>query len=684
MADAAGLCRLTVPMIEPLTIEPVRPARRRSHAVARTPLVNRLCAAVDMPVVALVAPAGFGKTTLLRQWAERDTRPTSWHTPDDGEDALADAAATPGRLVIVDDADTCRPLQRILHATAMGTTVAFAARAEPARLLPRLRAAGRVLEIGATDLTLGERETQALLRQAGVLLPERDAARLVEWTEGWPAALALAALALRTGVPAAAIGGDDRYLTDYLEAEQLALLTPAERRFAEQTCILDELTVDACTALVDHLDAARTIGALERKGLVVPLDHRRVRYRYRRLVRDALLTRLEPQRARSLHKAVATWSAARGAGEDALRHALAAEDFRVAGKLAAQVVPTIVREGRLDAAEQLLDQLDDERLPQPDAEVCLAGWWVCALRGRTTDSRRWADAALRRLTPGDPRTNVLQALRARDGARTMLADADAACAELPPGSPWLPAAAIAHGVASSLTGDEAVVDGHLVDVLDTDASDLRLLASALLARRSDEHPDDSVTRMLVAALPREATVLHVLVHALSSRAALHAGDRDAARQDADRADELALLLTPVLPWLSAIAGLELVRTHAALGDADRGRLALRRVADVLRARPGFAALVQEMEELDARVRALAEPEGRWATSLTRAELRLLPLLATHLSFREIGQRLFVSRNTVKTQAISIYRKFGVSSRSEAIARAADLGLLDEQAHVAAG
>jgi LuxR family maltose regulon positive regulatory protein len=83
--------------------------------------------------------------------------------------------------------------------------------------------------------------------------------------------------------------------------------------------------------------------------------------------------------------------------------------------------------------------------------------------------------------------------------------------------------------------------------------------------------------------------------------------------------------------------------------------------------------------LRAQLRALEEPDGRWASSLTSAELRLLPLLATHLSFREIGDRLFVSRNTVKTQAISVYRKFGVSSRSDAIERAAELGLIDATA-----
>ena len=93
------------------------------------------------------------------------------------------------------------------------------------------------------------------------------------------------------------------------------------------------------------------------------------------------------------------------------------------------------------------------------------------------------------------------------------------------------------------------------------------------------------------------------------------------------------------------------------------------MSDIFRVRPRLGVLVQLQAELDARTHTLAEPEGRWASSLTPAEQRLLPLLATHLSFREIGERLFVSRNTVKTQAIAVYRKFGVTSRSAAIERA---------------
>jgi LuxR family maltose regulon positive regulatory protein len=144
----------------------------------------------------------------------------------------------------------------------------------------------------------------------------------------------------------------------------------------------------------------------------------------------------------------------------------------------------------------------------------------------------------------------------------------------------------------------------------------------------------------------------------------------------ERADQLLLFATPAVPWLAAYALLELARVRLALADADGARALLRRVADIFRVRPRLGVLVQRNAELDGRTHALAEPQGRWASSLTPAEQRLLPLLATHLSFREIGEQLFVSRNTIKTQAISVYRKLGVSSRSDAIARAAEVGLFE--------
>jgi LuxR family maltose regulon positive regulatory protein len=120
--------------------------------------------------------------------------------------------------------------------------------------------------------------------------------------------------------------------------------------------------------------------------------------------------------------------------------------------------------------------------------------------------------------------------------------------------------------------------------------------------------------------------------------------------------------------------LELVRAYIALTDVAGARSVLREVDDLLRRQPDLGILGGEAEELRSRLETMrADVIG--ASSLTTAELRLLPMLATHYSFREIAERLHLSPHTVKTQAIAIYRKLGVSSRSQAIQHAQDLGLL---------
>jgi LuxR family maltose regulon positive regulatory protein len=100
--------------------------------------------------------------------------------------------------------------------------------------------------------------------------------------------------------------------------------------------------------------------------------------------------------------------------------------------------------------------------------------------------------------------------------------------------------------------------------------------------------------------------------------------------------------------------------------------------EVLAVKPKLGVLSSGVEALAEEIDAMPASGSGGGSGLTAAELRLLPLLATHLSFREIGERLFVSRNTIKTQAISVYRKLGVSSRSEAIERAVGLGLVDAE------
>ena len=134
------------------------------------------------------------------------------------------------------------------------------------------------------------------------------------------------------------------------------------------------------------------------------------------------------------------------------------------------------------------------------------------------------------------------------------------------------------------------------------------------------------------------------------------------------------LLTYIYPTYAVPALLELAHAYVALDDVAGARAALRQAGDVLRLRPDLGTLPAQVQELRSRLdRVPAAVPG--SSSLTTAELRLLPLLATHLSFTEIGQRLFLSKHTIKTQAISIYRKLGASSRSEAVQRVREVGLL---------
>jgi LuxR family maltose regulon positive regulatory protein len=166
------------------------------------------------------------------------------------------------------------------------------------------------------------------------------------------------------------------------------------------------------------------------------------------------------------------------------------------------------------------------------------------------------------------------------------------------------------------------------------------------------------------------------VHATTARVALHESRTDDARAALSRAHRLRPLLDHGVPWLSLTVGLELTRAHLTLADAGAARTVLTETERVLELRPHMGLLVDDARELRAHVDATEGSTGAWAMSLTAAELRLLPFLATHLTFPEIASRLFISRNTVKTEAVAVYRKLGVASRSDAIERAVQVGLLE--------
>jgi LuxR family maltose regulon positive regulatory protein len=167
-----------------------------------------------------------------------------------------------------------------------------------------------------------------------------------------------------------------------------------------------------------------------------------------------------------------------------------------------------------------------------------------------------------------------------------------------------------------------------------------------------------------------------MVCAVRARTALHRGDIPAARRELVRAQGVRSLLTYALPHMAAQARIELARVHLALGDTAGARTLVREIDEIVRYRPGLGTVLAETQALRTRLTAERRPGGPGASSLTAAELRLLPLLSTHLSFPEIAAQMFLSTNTIKSQAVSIYRKLGASSRTQAVARSRELALLE--------
>ena len=707
--------------------------------------MNRL-RATSTSVVMLVAPAGYGKTTLAAQWAERERRPCAWLTVDESDDDAAVLLArvakalerirpddappvAPARrpkdwstelqrlasrlstlrdfVLVVDEAHLLRSrsatkvLATLAERVPAGSTLTLVGRLAPSLPIARLRADGRLLELRAADLALSRRESEALLRCLDAGLSDDDAADLVERCEGWAAGISLSALAAREhagGLDHALPGGDDRFLAEYFHSEFLSPLTDELRTFLRRTSVLERLTAPVCDAVLKQKDSGRVLASLERRHLLVaPLDRHGEAYRCHPLLRDLLARELgetEPALVATLHRRAADWFEAHGDPESALAHAEGCGDVdRMARIVAAIALPTYYR-GRIAEVESWLERFDDEAQLERYPAVAVLGGWIHALGGRPAAAERWLAAAERgaalETAPDDvsvaPAISVLRAALCRDGVEQMCADTESALAGLPPNSQWRPTALLLLGCTLVLRGQDALADAILAAAEESaerlQATDTLIVAiseRSLLASARGEHAVAELHGLRARALAEEYRLdgytTTALELAASARASLRSSHWDEARTSLASAHALTPRLTEALPWLAVQTRLELARAYVTLRDAEAARAVLAEVLEILRRRPALGILPEQASELVLEVEAMWAADERNGAGLTRAELRLLPLLATHLSFREIGARLYVSRNTVKTQAISVYRKLGVSSRSDAIDHAARLGLV---------
>ena len=269
----------------------------------------------------------------------------------------------------------------------------------------------------------------------------------------------------------------------------------------------------------------------------------------------------------------------------------------------------------------------------------------------------------------------------------MLADADEAVRRFAAASVVDPAPVLLQGYARVLSGDLDGGDASFQDAGSAaegastpDVAANALCQRSLLAMAHGEWSQAEVfagqARTALRQARLEESYLTPLVCAVQARGAVRRGDIPAARRYLVSAQRLRPLLTYALPYLAVQARIELVRIHLALADAQGARTLLREIDEILRRRPGLGTLVDEARALRDQVSAERGLNTPGASALTAAELRLLPMLSTHLSFPEIAAEMFLSRHTVKSEAFSIYRKLGVSSRSQAVARSRDLGLLE--------
>jgi LuxR family maltose regulon positive regulatory protein len=452
--------------------------RSRRDLVLRPRLSERLDRGTASKLVLVSAPAGFGKTTLLSEWlaarpaAPADKQLAAWLSldrgdndpasfwayviaalqtvaPGVGESALAlldapqpspietvlttllnDLGAVGGDIVLVlddyhviDARDVQDGMAFLLDHLPPWLHVVIASRADPALPLARTRARGELAEIRAAELRFTADEAAAYLNEMmGLQLTAQDVAALEGRTEGWIAALQLAALSMqgRDDVAGfiAGFAGDDRYVVDYLAEEVLARQSDRVHAFLLQTSILGRLSGPLCDAVTGQGDGKGMLEALDRGNLfLVSLDDRRRWYRYHHLFADVLQARLQdeqPGQVPDLHRRASEWYEQNGELSEAVGHALAAGAFERAADLVELAILAMRRTRQEAKLRGWLEVLPDEVIQaRPVLSVYFAGVLLISgelegVEGRLRDAERWLGPATGQ-REGDPSAQMVVA-----------------------------------------------------------------------------------------------------------------------------------------------------------------------------------------------------------------------------------------------------------------------------------
>jgi LuxR family transcriptional regulator, maltose regulon positive regulatory protein len=721
----------------------------RSGLVQRPRLIERLRSVNDMPLVLVIAPPGYGKTTLLSQWREEDQRPFAWITLDGTENDPSELLAylilglgevlalgpeifprshargrsfiayslprvaraiAHGRFVLVlDDVhvltspESLELLAVIVQHLPVGSHVVLSGRDQPPMLLSRMLANQSLVRLGSQQLAMTSFEGLQLLHASGIPVGASEAESIVARTEGWAAGLQLAALSLREqehlGKALETFTGSDGLVSEYLRDELLDRMPSDQLEFLLGTAVLDHLSGPLCDAVLRASGSAVKLGELERENVFLTrLNQNGVWYRRHQLFAEMLrseLRRRDPKRLKVQHQRASDWFEANSNPDMALSHARAAGDITRAAGVVARNLLAYISAGRATTICRWIDAL-------PADELAAIPWFAAAASvafvptGEVERATHWLAIADRHGTAEengplpDGRASlrsamaISRAVLGLGGIRRLEENASLGYELERHESPWRALCALFLGVALHLQGRQEEAMARLQEAADLSAfeqASVHAMSLAQLAMIAAERGDWETMRELserarieVESSPLQDYASMADVYAVSALSCARWRQPAQARRDAARAAKLLASLSGLATWMNAEGWMLIGQAYLLLGDVAATRDALRnarRHLSHLPDAPVLHALFDEANQsVTARSREVVGP------ALTAAEIRVVQYLPTHLSLGEIATQLHVSRNTVKTQVISAYRKLGVSTRTQAVESARTLALID--------
>jgi LuxR family transcriptional regulator, maltose regulon positive regulatory protein len=679
--------------------------------------------------VLLLSPPGYGKTTLLRQWDAADPRPFFWVPAADRDSSEriadgilamlrrrwpdaqdADASGDPVRalarllvdppepfVLVFDDVTRSRgggtpALDAIASLpVSAAARVAYSGRSLDDSTLTELHLNGRVERIGEADLRLDIDEAE---RMVGDVFDRVEVDDILRLTEGWAAGIRLAWAAGREGA-ASSFSGRDRLMIEYVRTKVLPHDQPELAEFLMQCAIFPDVSAGLCDHILGRTDSQTRLELAERSGLFLFARTREAEsFRWHGLVREALadeFDRRDSEQVRRLRRAGSDWLATHGGSREALRLRIEDDDRADAPRLLREAVLPMFYSGELSPLVDLIHAIGAD-IATSNGYLATMFAYAGMMTGDDVCAVRWGRVATQhyRSHPFESSDEAAAYLTFRahlspSGVAGMLDDALAARRTVDASSVWLPPVLMLCGTALSLSGRREEATRALDEAIhvsrEFDAGPALVLALAERGQLADAAGENATQWIDEAAeLARDVRFgtypQAALGLALSAVLQTRGGDQDAARSTLAAAHRFRPLLGRAIPWLGLQLRHSLARASISLGDAAGARAVLAEARTLLPFAPDMKAMQRAIDDLDTDAASLGVGRTGGSSLLTSAEWRLLPLLPTHLSFEEIGERLHLSKNTIKTQAISIYRKLGVTSRSEAVASGQRLGLID--------